>query len=91
MIDQVTQKSGAAIDAVLAIAEIDTAGPVTVAINHFGVIATLQGLRPLLLKSTAPRAVAVSSIISIHPYDLPLPDAMLDGTEEPAARSWSKP
>jgi NAD(P)-dependent dehydrogenase (short-subunit alcohol dehydrogenase family) len=86
MIDQVGQKSGGAIDAVLVVAGVDIAGSPTIAINYYGAFATLQGLRPLLLKSTAPRAVAVSSITSIHPYDLPLLDAMLNGTEEQALR-----
>lgn len=86
MINQVRQKSGGAIDAVLAVAGVDIAGTPTIATNHYGALATLQGLRPLLLKSTAPRGVAVSSITSIHPYDLPLLDAMLDGTREQALR-----
>src|SRR5260370_19167743 len=51
MIDHVTQKSGGAIDAVLAVAGVDMAGPPTLAVNYFGPIATLQGLRPLLLQS----------------------------------------
>jgi hypothetical protein len=38
----------------------------------------------LLLKSSVPRAVAVSSITSVHPFDQQLLDAMLDGTEEQA-------
>jgi NAD(P)-dependent dehydrogenase (short-subunit alcohol dehydrogenase family) len=64
MINQVRQKSGGAIDAVLAVAGVDIAGTPTIAINYYDALATLQGLRPLLLKSTAPREVAVSSITS---------------------------
>jgi hypothetical protein len=59
---------------VLAIAGVDIAGPATVAINYCGAIATLTGLRPLLLISRAPRTVAVSSITSIHPFDQNLLD-----------------
>jgi NAD(P)-dependent dehydrogenase (short-subunit alcohol dehydrogenase family) len=83
-IDQVTKKSGGTVDAVLAIAGVDMSGPATVAINYYGAIATLAGLRGLLLRSAAPRAVAVSSITSIHPFDQELLDAMLDGTEQQA-------
>jgi NAD(P)-dependent dehydrogenase (short-subunit alcohol dehydrogenase family) len=83
-IDQVTKKSGGTVDAVLAVAGVDIAGPATVAINYYGAIATLTGLRGLLLRSAAPRAVAVSSITSIHPFDEELLDAMLDGTEQDA-------
>lgn len=84
MIDQVTKKSRGKVDALLAVAGVDVAGPPTIAINYYGALATLEGLRPLLLKSSAPRAVAVSSITSVHPFDQQLLDAMLDGTEEEA-------
>jgi NAD(P)-dependent dehydrogenase (short-subunit alcohol dehydrogenase family) len=84
MIKAVTKHSGGTVDALLAVAGVDTAGPPTIAINYYGALATLQGLRPLLLKSSAPRAVAVSSITSVHPFDQQLLDAMLDGTEEQA-------
>src|ERR1700732_2524389 len=83
-LDQATKKSKRKLDALLAVAGVDIAGPPTIAINYYGALATLEGLRPLLLKSSAPRAVAVSSITSVHPFDQQLLDAMLDGTEEEA-------
>jgi NAD(P)-dependent dehydrogenase (short-subunit alcohol dehydrogenase family) len=86
MIDQVTKKSRGKVDALLAVAGVDIAGPPTIAINYYGALATLEGLRPLLLKSSAPRAVAVSSITSVHPFDQELLDAMLNGSEEQALR-----
>jgi hypothetical protein len=70
MIDQVAKKSEGTVDALLAVAGVDTEGPATIAIHFYGALATLEGLRPLLLKSSAPRAVAVSSIglgLSIRP------------------------
>ncbi|ABB08491.1 SDR family oxidoreductase [Burkholderia lata] len=81
LVEQVTKLSGGTIDAVLAVAGVDLAGPATVAINYYGAIATLEGLRPLLLRSNAPRAVAVSSITSVHPFNDQLLNALLDGTE----------
>ena len=84
MIKAVAKNSGGTVDALLAVAGVDIAGPPTIAINYYGALATLEGLRPLLLKSSAPRAVAVSSITSVHPFDQQLQDAMLDGTEEEA-------
>lgn len=81
MIDKVGELSGRQVDAVLAVAGVDIAGPQTVAINYYGALATLEGLRPYLLKSRAPRAVAVSSIVAVHPYDPQLLNAMLEGTE----------
>ena len=38
-------------------------------LNFFGAVAALEGLRPLLKDSPAPRAVAVSSIASFSPID----------------------
>ena len=86
LVEQVTRISGGAIDAILAVAGVDAAPPVTVAINYYGAVATLEGLRPLLRQSSAPRAVAVSSITSVHPFDEQLLNAMLDGTEEIATQ-----
>jgi NAD(P)-dependent dehydrogenase (short-subunit alcohol dehydrogenase family) len=84
VVNQVNHLSEGTIDAILAIAGAHIAGPATVAINYYGAIATLTGLRPLLQNSPAPRAVAVSSITSVHPFDQRLLDAMLDGTEQEA-------
>jgi NAD(P)-dependent dehydrogenase (short-subunit alcohol dehydrogenase family) len=84
MIEQVTKKSRGKVDALLAVAGVDIAGPPTIAINYYGELATLEGLRPLRLKSSGPRAVAVSSITSVHPFDQQQLDSMLDGTEEEA-------
>jgi NAD(P)-dependent dehydrogenase (short-subunit alcohol dehydrogenase family) len=81
LVSQVSALSGGAIDAVLAVAGIDAHGPLTAAVNYYGAIATLEGLRPLMLASAAPRAVAVSSITSVHPYDPQLLNALLDASE----------
>lgn len=92
LIDKATELSEGVVDGVLAVAGVDIAGPATVAINYYGALATLEGLRPLLLKSKEPRAVAVSSIVSIHAFDQQLVDAMLDGTEAQAlARAEEAP
>jgi NAD(P)-dependent dehydrogenase (short-subunit alcohol dehydrogenase family) len=84
LIEGVTQLSDGHVDAVLAVAGVDISGPATVAINYYGALATMEGLRPLLLKSSAPRVVAVSSITSVHPFDQELLDILLDGKEEDA-------
>jgi NAD(P)-dependent dehydrogenase (short-subunit alcohol dehydrogenase family) len=76
--------SGGRLDGVLAIAGLATATPATVAVNYFGMTATLDGLRSLLTGSPAPRAVGVSSMASLMPTDAELVDAMLAG-DEPAA------
>lgn len=56
----------------------------SVQLNFFGAVATLEGLRPLLAGSAAPRAVAVSSIASLRPPRAALVEACLR-MDEPAA------
>lgn len=84
LVEQATGLSSGRLDAVLAVAGVDTGGPLTVSVNYYGAKATLEGLRPLLRRSTAPRAVAVSSITSVHEHDEQMVTMMLNGTEEQA-------
>ncbi len=53
----------------------------TIAINHFGAVATLEGLRPLLAKSKEPRAVAICSTAAMLPSDAEVIDLCLAGDE----------
>ncbi|MGV9676510.1 SDR family oxidoreductase [Nocardia sp. NPDC003482] len=78
LIDRVTGP----IDGVLAIA----GGGRTPALqtNYFGTVATLRGLRPLLARGSAPRAVAVSSTSSLAPGNDRVIQACLDD-DEPTA------
>lgn len=87
-VEGVTRASGGAVDGVVANAG---GGPpeTSVQLNFFGAVATLEGLRPLLAQSTAPRAVAVSSIASLSPPDGALFEACLAG-DEPAALSAAR-
>ncbi|MFI5715653.1 SDR family oxidoreductase [Nocardia sp. NPDC051750] len=75
LVDQVTERGP--IDAVLAIAGGGRTGLLET--NYFGAVATLEGLRPLLAQSPAPRAVAVSSTSSLAPVDERVLQACLDG------------
>jgi NAD(P)-dependent dehydrogenase (short-subunit alcohol dehydrogenase family) len=72
----VADRAGGVVDGVVANAG---GGPVetTVQLNYFGAVATLEGLRPLLQRSAAPRAVAVSSIGSLFAARTDLVDACL--------------
>ena len=72
------------IDAVVACAGISADGPATIAVNYFGAVATLEGLRPLLAGSAAPRAVVIASVASILGAEEDVVDACLAG-DEPAA------
>ena len=69
MVDGVTAQSGGRIDGILAVAGLAHPIPATVAVNYFGMVATLEGLRPLLAGSDAPRAVGVASMASLMPTD----------------------
>src|SRR5215813_5074593 len=84
LVEGVTRLSGGGIDAIVANAG---GGPpeTSIALNFFGAVATLEGLRPLLSGGPAPRAVAVSSIGSLRPHYKPLVEACLDLNEAAAA------
>ncbi|WP_024286784.1 SDR family oxidoreductase [Cellulomonas sp. KRMCY2] len=77
----VTELSGGHIDAVVANAGLAHPIPATIAVNYFGAIATLEGLRPLLAGSPAPRAVVTCSMASLMPNDPELVELCLAGDE----------
>ncbi len=56
----------------------------SLSLNFFGAVAMLEGLRPLLAGSAAPRAVAVSSVASLRPERAGLVDACLAMNEAAA-------
>lgn len=84
LISKVTEASGGSIDAIIANAGLATPTAATVAVNYFGAVATLEGLRPLLSGSAAPRAVATASMASLFPPDAALLEALLAGDEATA-------
>jgi len=84
LVSTARELSHGTLDGVLAIAGVSALAPVTVAMNYFGSLATLNGLRPLLADSEAPRAVAVSSMVSLFPVDDELV-ALMTAEDEPAA------
>ena len=84
MVEAVTEKSGGSIDAIIACAGLSTPTVATAKVNYYGAVGTLEGLRPLLAGSEAPRAVAVASMASLFPPDDDLLHLFLDGAEEDA-------
>ncbi|MCU1418564.1 MAG: short-chain dehydrogenase [Schumannella sp.] len=84
LVNRVAELSGGSIDAIIANAGLATPTAATVAVNYFGTIATLTGLRGLLAGSDAPRAVATASMASLFPPDDLLLQALTAG-DEPAA------
>jgi NAD(P)-dependent dehydrogenase (short-subunit alcohol dehydrogenase family) len=61
MVRGVADACGGTLDGLVAAAGIMGQEPVVVAVNYFGAIATLEGMRPLLAQGTEPSAVAISS------------------------------
>jgi NAD(P)-dependent dehydrogenase (short-subunit alcohol dehydrogenase family) len=55
-----------------------------VAVNYFGAVATLEGLRPLLLRGTRPRAVAIASTAALQHVRADVVVACLAGDEADA-------
>ncbi len=84
LVTRVTELSGGTIDAIIANAGLATPTATTVAINYFGTLATLTGLKPLLAGSKAPRAVATASMASLFPPDDALLTALTAGDEKAA-------
>jgi NAD(P)-dependent dehydrogenase (short-subunit alcohol dehydrogenase family) len=73
--------SGGRLDAVAAVAGSAAPVPRTAAVNYFGAIATVEGLRPLLEGSAAPRAAVTASLAAISPVDAELLAALESGDE----------
>lgn len=84
LVARATELSGGRLDAVVACAGTAAFDALTIKVNHFGAVATLEGLRPLLAAADAPRAVVISSAASLHPADEALVEAALSGDEESA-------
>ena len=84
MVEAVRAASGGAIDGIVANAGSAAPASGTVRINFFGAVATLEGLRPLLAGSDAPRAVITSSMASFQAFDEGLVAACLAGDEAAA-------
>ncbi|MHB8382893.1 MAG: SDR family oxidoreductase [Candidatus Binataceae bacterium] len=88
LVEGVARASGGKIDAIVANAG---GGPAEsmLQLNFFGAVATLEGLRPLLAGSAAPRAVAISSISSLRPPPPTLIELCLALDESAAvAEAW---
>ncbi|GAB3748493.1 SDR family oxidoreductase [Microlunatus parietis] len=77
----------AGLDGVALVAGIAEPSPRTVRLNYFGTLAVLHSLRPLLLRSAAPRAVLVSSASSLSAGAADLIHACLRGDEAAADRA----
>lgn len=80
----VAEAIGDTLDGVIAVAGLALPSSVTVKVNYFGAIATLEHLRPLLLRSSAPRAAVVASFSALQDNDADLMDLLRGGDEDAA-------
>ncbi|RVW00963.1 SDR family oxidoreductase [Rhodococcus spongiicola] len=87
LVAQAREHSGGHLDGVVACAGVALFDPLTIKVNYFGTVATLEGLRSLLAAGTDPRAVVISAAASLHPADPAIVDAALDGDEDAAVEA----
>lgn len=87
LVEQARDLTGGHLDAVIACAGVALFDPLTIKVNYFGAVATLEGLRPLLAAGRDPRAVVISSVASLHPTDPAIVDAALAGDEAAAVEA----
>lgn len=80
----VREALGDTVDGVIAVAGVALPTSLTVRVNHFGAIATLEELLPLLRNSDAPRAAVVASFSALQENDPELVD-LLRARDEDAA------
>ena len=66
LVEQVRRRTDDRLDAVVAVAGCGAPRPETVALNYFGTVEVLDGLRPALAATSAPAAVVVSSSSTLH-------------------------
>lgn len=84
LVEQARERTDGRLDGIVACAGVALFDPLTIKVNYFGAVATLEGLRPLLAAGTDPRAVVISSVASLHPSDPAIVDAALAGDEAAA-------
>lgn len=90
LVSEVRERTGGTIDGIVAVAGLISASPATVSVNYFGAIATLDGLRPLLAGSEAPRAAVVASLAAaLDGSDDELLEKLQAG-DEAGARKWAE-
>lgn len=80
--EHATALSGGVIDGVIACAGVSLPATLVTSVNYFGMMSTLNDLRPCLSRSASPRAVAVSSFAAIWPGSDELFAALKAGDEE---------
>jgi NAD(P)-dependent dehydrogenase (short-subunit alcohol dehydrogenase family) len=87
---EVLDRTDGVVDVVLACAGTSSLTPMDVRVNFFGVVEVLDGLRPALAASAAPRVAVTSSISATQPHDPEVLAACLDLDEDRAVELAEK-
>lgn len=82
--DEVSERAGGVVDAVVACAGLSGPIPATVSVNYFGVTRFLERLRPALEAAARPRVAIVGSISGTQPQDSDVVAACLADDEQTA-------
>ncbi len=85
--EEVSAKNGGTLDGLVVCAGLARSEPVTLAVNYFGAVATMQELRPLLAKGIDPRVAVISSVASTFALDEHLIELCLSGDEQAALKA----
>jgi NAD(P)-dependent dehydrogenase (short-subunit alcohol dehydrogenase family) len=90
LVEEATRATGGTLDVVVANAGVSQPAEGCVRVNYFGAVATLDGLRPLLARGQAPRAVATASSSVLNGQEPALVAACLAGDEPGAVELGEK-
>ena len=83
MVAQVTEATGGTLDVAIANAGVTAPDALCYAVNYHGAVRTLTGLRPLLERSPAPRAVITASLAAASPHNAEAVAALEAGLDTP--------
>lgn len=83
-VETIAELSDGVIDGLVANAGVSHPTELALKINYFGTVALIEGLRPLLAKSEAPRITVTSSAATLQGNDPELVDMLLDGNYDAA-------
>lgn len=83
-VQAISEHTGGTIDGLVANAGVSLPTELSVAVNYIGTVRLIEGLRPLLAKSEAPRVSVTSSAATLQGNDPELVDLLLAGDAEGA-------
>lgn len=84
VVAQIDERCGGALDGLVANAGVSAPSELSLLVNYFGTVALIEGLRPLLAKSEAPRVSVTSSAATLQANDPELVEMLLAGQKDQA-------